>query len=55
MAYNDSENSINLKQLDNQNDNRIKSIINSQKSKDEQENEKVDDAINRRNDKKVKF
>ena len=33
----------------------MKSILNSQKSKEEQENEKIDEAVNRRNNKKVNF
>ena len=33
----------------------MKSIVNSQKSKEEQENEKIDEAVNRRNNKKVNF
>jgi hypothetical protein len=33
----------------------MKSIVNSQKSKEEEENEKIDEAVNRRNNKKVNF
>jgi len=33
----------------------MKSIVNSQKSKEEQENEKIDEAVNMRNNKKVNF
>ena len=33
----------------------MKSIVNSQKSKEEEENEKIYEAVNRRNNKKVNF
>ena len=46
---------INLKTLKEQKDNRIKSIINSQKSKNDLQNEKIDEAVNRRHNKKVEF
>ena len=46
---------INLKTLNEQKDNRVKSFIDRQKNKEDREEEKIDEAVNRRKNKKVEF